>query len=704
MVAKPIFNKPHGLYTLSFALTIKGENEGSEIRYTTDGSEPTASSLLYKGSFIISKTHVIRAAEFINGERISDVASTTYIFPAMVARQTNRPEGYPAEWGRYCSITGTAPADYEMDPELTSDRAFTEKIVRGLYSLPVLSISTHRDNLFSPVNDETTGGIYIYTGCPVGDGTGRGWERPASVELFGGEREYDLTVDCALKLHGGHSRLPEKNPKHSFRLTFKGDYGPTKLHSPIYGIDGVETFNSLVVRTFFGDSWTIAEYYNRQGQYIRDMWMRMMQKRMGHPCSDGFYVHTYINGLYWGIYCLSERIDDSYCNTHFGGKKSNYDVVKQEGPLIASEGNLTKWNELIRLSSSAAQTSVYHRIVGVGDNEPLLDVDNFIDYMLLNLYAGNVDWDYHNWFAIRNRERADAGFRFICWDSETIFYDERQNLLDLQNAGCPTALFHAMMHNETFKHRFIDLAWQRLSGDGLLTERSVVALWDSLYAVISDALYAESARWGDYRRDVHPYFQRGELFTVDNHYMKERERLLKSYFPTRTAELILQLKEKDWFAKIEPPVFMVNGEEVIGDTLYSNEILMLQGGNKIFYTTDGSDPVSWATTSMGKPGSTATEYHKGNNLLADIDKEGWVTFRTICQSFQGWSPTIERSFYITKTTDINIAHSEEFFDERSGKAERIIHRGVFDMSGRKVSFSPALPKGIYIINGKKVAR
>lgn len=213
MVAKPIFNKPHGLYTLSFALTIKGENEGLEIRYTTDGSEPTASSLLYKGSFIISKTHVIRAAEFINGEMISDVTSASYIFPNMVVSQTNTPEGYPAEWGNYCSISGTAPADYEMDPDLIFGYKLRNTVVNGLYALPVLSITTDRGNLFNKEKDEKTGGIYIYTGCPVGDGTGRGWERPASVELFGGAQEYDLSVDCALKLHGGHSRLPEKNPK-----------------------------------------------------------------------------------------------------------------------------------------------------------------------------------------------------------------------------------------------------------------------------------------------------------------------------------------------------------------------------------------------------------------------------------------------------------------------------------------------------------
>ena len=690
IMGEPTYSKPHGLYAQSFALSIRGDNAGAEIRYTTDGSEPTLTSNRYTGPFIVSKTLVVRAAEFINGERLSKETTASYIFPSMLKGQTNRPEGYPMEWGKFCSIVGVAPADYEMDPELTSDGTFVQKMVEGFQDLPILSIVTNRDNLFNQTNDETTGGIYIYTGCPVGDDTGRGWERPVSVELFGGEQEYDMTVDCALKLHGGHSRLPEKNPKHSFRLTFKDDYGPSKLHYPIYGEEYIETFNSLVVRTFFGDSWLIPEYYLHQAQYIRDMWMRMMQKRMRYPHSEGVYLHTFINGLYWGIYNLSERIDDSYCKTHFGGKKEDYDIIKQEGPLIASEGNLQKWNELISLSSNASQTSVYNRIVGANGNEPLLDVDNFIDYMLLNLYAGNADWDYHNWFAVRNRKSADVGFRFVCWDSETIFLDVKQNLLDLKNAGCPTALFHNLMLNDTFKHRFIDRAWLRLSENGLLTERHVVELWDSLYQTISGALYAESARWGDYRRDVHPYLQRGDLFTVDYHYMRERKRLITSYFPQRTGIFVQQLKDKGWYAKCEPPIFMVNGHEAEEEeALQAGDVLTLQGGSKIFYTTDGSDPIIWTITSMGKEGPSAIEYTIGDNLLNDTSEQGTLTIRAICQSIQGWSPTVKRTFYIKSSTGTKLP-----------KAGSVSSTEIYDIWGHKM-MKGILPKGIYIIDGKK---
>ena len=79
---------------------------------------------------------------------------------------------------------------------------------------------------------------------------------------------------------------------------------------------------------------------------------------------------------------------------------------------------------------------------------PLLDIDGFIDYMLINQYAGNNDWDSHNWFAFRSRTRADKGFRFICWDSEQIFEGAGDSNLGTNNSGRPTGIFNRLMKNK----------------------------------------------------------------------------------------------------------------------------------------------------------------------------------------------------------------------------------------------------------------
>ena len=407
LLAQPKFSKPHGLYKNRFTLKITKSDASSEIRFTTDGSEPTADSKLFSSSStIVQSTTILRAAEFKNNERTSPISTVSYIFPNDVLKQSNTPQGYPDTWGRFTSISGTAPADYEMDPELTADKQMAAKITEGFQTLPILSIVTDRENLFNKTKDEQTGGIYIYTG--TSDSNGRGWERAASVELFGGPQEHDLTIDCALKIHGGQGRVPEKNPKHSFRLTFKSDYGPSKLEYPIYGEDRVMKFNSLIVRTFYNFSWLHTESGQRsKAQYTRDAWARCTQRHMGWPTSDCLYVHVFLNGLYWGMYNLSERIDDNYCKFHFGDQKVNYDVIKREDYLEAAEGTLDRWNEMMRLSERASDMKYYQMLIGQlpvsNEREPemLVDMDNLIDYMLINQYMGNADWDHHNWIAFK---------------------------------------------------------------------------------------------------------------------------------------------------------------------------------------------------------------------------------------------------------------------------------------------------------------
>ena len=550
---------PHGVYSRFSTVVLTPGSADTEIHYTLDGSVPTAASPLYSGSLVLSRSTVLRAVELRQGQPVSSVLTATYIFRQSMLRQSNEPQGFPQSWGLYAQLKGTVPADYEMDPEITDE--YADEIVQSLSDLPILSLVSDVNSFFGQEEDEERGGIYVYTGSPVGRGAGRGWIRPVSMELFGGPQHHDLTIDCAVTLHGGHGRLPEKNPKHSFRLKFKSEYGPAKLDYPLFGPDGVQSFNTLILRTFFGNSWQHWKEDSRtRAQYTRDLWARRMQRKMGHPAADGLYVHLFINGLYWGLYNIAERIDDSWCKEHFGGKKDDYDVIKveEEGSrqtIMASDGTMDKWNEMQALVRQAADDRYYYRLQGLSDQgqpdgtrEALLDVDNFIDYMLINHYGGNTDWDVHNWYAFRDRTRADRGFRFICWDTESIFEGVGDNRLGLNNRGCPSEMFLLLMRNRHFQDRYMDRAHELLTGSGLLTEQPVVALWDSLYHTIHNALYAEAARWGDYRRDVHPYQTRGELYTVDGAYATERERLLSTYFPLRSDVLLRQLGEQGWYS------------------------------------------------------------------------------------------------------------------------------------------------------------
>ena len=133
--AEPVFNRLHGVCKSPFLLKISSSETGVVIRYTLDGSEPVPTSPQFTSNIYVKSTTIIRAAEFRDNVRCSDIVTSSYIFPASVLEQPASPEGYPSTWGKYVTMSGTAPADYEMDPELTSISTYAKKI-RPSSSLP----------------------------------------------------------------------------------------------------------------------------------------------------------------------------------------------------------------------------------------------------------------------------------------------------------------------------------------------------------------------------------------------------------------------------------------------------------------------------------------------------------------------------------------------------------------------------------------
>ena len=704
---EPAFSHPHGLYDAAIQLAITCD-DAANIYYTLDGSDPDSTSQVYTAPLDISSTAIVRAIAARNDGEWSNISTASFIFPQSVLSQGNTPEGYPDMWGPYCQITGQAIADYEMDPEMTNDLDLRPQIERGLYTLPIVSLVTNRDNFFSHERDEAKGGIYIYTGTPVGDPIGRGWERPVSFEFFGGPEEHDLTVDCCVKMHGGHGRLPEKNPKHAMRLHFKSAYGPSKLNYPVFGDRGPKKFNALVLRTFFGYSWQHWDNTPRgKAQYARDLWARYTQQRMGDPISLGQYVHLFINGMYWGIYNMSERVTADFCQRKFGGEDNDWDIVEVDGgagqyhAAFADYGTVDKWNEMCDLIYTQPNHDDYLKLIGANGGEPLLDIDNYIDFMLINQYAGNTDWDHHNWYAYRNRTTADTGFRFICWDTEMIFDNIDENLTTKNNRGCPTGFLNRLMRDRLFAHHFHERAQAMLDTGGPLSPQGVVEIWDSLSNSIGLALYDEAARWGDYRRDVHPHTKQGDLYTVDYHYFMESQRLHNEYFPQRTDILIQQLRERGWFPEAPAPKLLIDDIDAnLVDSIEENAQLTFDA-TTVYYTLDGSDPVHWQTSDDGTIGLTAKRYTNGTNALRDWKGRDTDTLivKAINRANKEWSPIVTKRF-IVQHPDGLFALQQDTPHPHSD--------AVYDLQGRylcnrsDVAAMKRLPPGIYIQNGKKV--
>ena len=125
--------------------------------------------------------------------------------------------------------------------------------------------------------------------------------------------------------------------------------------------------------------------------------------------------------------------------------------------------------------------------------------------MMLNFFGANSDWDHHNWAAMRNRVNPGKGFKFLCWDAEHMVKGINDNNLGENNEGCPSRIFQQLLENKEFKRLFANRVLKHCFNGGALTPEANIERWMNRGNQIKKAVIAASARWGDYRRDVHPY-------------------------------------------------------------------------------------------------------------------------------------------------------------------------------------------------------
>ena len=559
-VADVQFSHDRGYYTAPFHVVLTTNTPGATIRYTMDGSEPGTplargyTGIVYTGPLEIDRTVCLRAIATWPGWRSSAVRTHTYIFFDSVLHQPSAPRGFPRTWG-------ASSADYAMDPEIVNHPLYAGVLTEALRTHRVLSLVCDVDDLF----DRATG---IYANSQQ---EGQAWERPVSVEIIDPAGGPELHINAGLRIQGGASRSPSR-PKHNLRLLFKGIYGAPKLRFPMIEGWPVRQFDTLVLRGGNGDSWFHPNTSQQvRAQYIRDQWLRDAQTAMGRLTAGQCYVHVYLNGLYWGLYHVIERPNAAFFAEHLGGEPEEYDVVQHKGGTV--DGDRQAWNAMMAIANGGlASSGAYLRI------QEYLDVPNLVDYMLVNFYAGNVDWDRNNWYGGRRRV-PDAGFRFLSWDSERTFLRVNDNVADKDFDNQPTHVHQQLTANRDYRLLFADHVHRHFFGDGALTPESAKARWLRRAAEIRLALVAESARWGDNKRPSNPY-------TPDVEWQAELDFLCTEYFPARTQTVFEQLRTRGLYPNINAPVFHPQG-----GALEDGLVVTVNGrAGAVWYTTDGSDP------------------------------------------------------------------------------------------------------------------
>ena len=532
------FDHASGFYASAFNLRLSTPFPDAAIYYTTNGTPPgPAAGIRYERPIPIDRTAIVRAAAFEHETALTEVAAATYLFLADRLQQTGR--GLPDSWG--ASEGKPVPAYYGMSADPADSAASRETILEGLRSLPSLSIITDPENVFSP---ET--GIYAHP-----TERGAAWERPVSLEWLCQDGSAGFRIQCGLRIHGGSSRRPEESPKHSFRLVFRARYGLAKLRVPVFGPEGPGEFDSLVLRAGNNDSWLHADgQLRRRACYLRDEWMRASLRAMGYPCARGCFVQLYLNGLYWGLYNLCERPGAPLVAAP---RQSAADLpplafdARKAAKLEA--GDSVAWDRMMDLANAGLDDPARYEAIG-----QCLDLPEFADYLILNFYAGNSDWDrWANWYAARPRVPGGK-FTFSVWDAECALGDVETCTLDQDDDQSPLRLFQKLSENAQFRAFFATRAQRLLFNDGPLAPGPASSRFRELAKLVDKAIAAEAARWGSYRRTVHSY-KTGpyETYTVKSHWEPEVERLLTDYFPRRRGILLGQFRQRGLFPQPEAP-------------------------------------------------------------------------------------------------------------------------------------------------------
>ncbi len=604
IVDRPTTTLPAGFYTTSIQVGLNVPTSGAEIRYTVDGSQPSVTNgTVYAGPITVSGTTTLRAAAFKTGYYSLPSITASYLYLEDVIRQSPSddvpggdpdvgapPPGWPASWGNNV-------VDYGMDQAVVNQLG-AETVKNALRAIPSISISTDLANLFDPAH-----GIYANA-----NQDGRDWERPASVELLNPDGSAGFQINAGLRIRGGYSRSGD-NPKHAFRLFFRNEYGESSLDYPLFGNEGTNSFKKIDLRTSQNYSWSFGG--DPSNSFIQDVFARKSQGDMGQPYTRSRWYHLYLDGQYWGVYQTQERAEAEYAASYFGGIAANYDVIKPEaGPytIYATDGDLNAYQRLWDAAKNQDLSSNvnYFRLQGknaqgvddptIPNQDVLLDVDNLIVYMTGVLHGGNLDapisWflgnqGVNNFFAVRDRT-GRAGFKYFQHDAEHTLRNINEDRNGPFPAGenfdrfNPQYLHQRLMANPEYRLRFADTVQKVFFNDGPMSVAKAQARALAVVAPLDQAIHAESARWGDAKRQTSPLGRQDWLNAVDG--------VVNGFLPNRMPVVLQQWLSNGLLPAVAAPQMLVNGIPQYSGQVVAGSTLQFDGNVPVVYTTDGSDP------------------------------------------------------------------------------------------------------------------
>ncbi|MBN2089986.1 CotH kinase family protein [candidate division KSB1 bacterium] len=371
--------------------------------------------------------------------------------------------------------------------------------------LPALSLVTDPYNLWDPDS-----GIYMNT-----FEWGSEWERPASFAFISKEKGVEFSIDAGIRIHGDATRSRQKI---SFRIYFRNEYGASRLDYKVFNLKSNTSFKRLVLHSC-GQDHPASTYY---WIFMRNPLMYRLHAEVQPTCSDSRPLILYINGKLWGIYYFHERLDEYFVEDNFQLK--NFDMIKNTpwhsgGEVICGEQKY--WQDTFNF--------VIQKFMGnpvwYDSASKLIDIQNFTDHHIFNIFGANWDWPHGNMVKFTDRTLANP-WKWIMWDEDAVFgrHDRGRmpdwnalewatrsevrldlNDSDASNMLWSTEMLREFLESSNYRIYFINRYCDLLNTS--LNYEHINHVLDSLAAIIEPDVQLELDRWLPEHPDVQSWYK-----------------------------------------------------------------------------------------------------------------------------------------------------------------------------------------------------
>jgi hypothetical protein len=539
------FSTPGGFYGNPFELTLSCTHQDKVIHFTTNGNTPTADDPVYQEPLLLDERLYSR----------SDI----YTIPNCPAELWYLPDSV-----KKCIVIRAAAfdADGNRVGKTTTQSYFIKSIGCDTHGLPVVSINADSLDLFDyergifvpgasfdPENPDETGNYYQ---------TGREWERPMNFEFYETDNT-GVNQQAGIRTHGGNGR---KLHQKCMKIYARDEYGKKRFKHPFFETIADSSFKHLILKPFTS-SWTQSG--------INDHVSNQIAARLNLETVASRPVSLYLNGEYWGIYYIHEKPDERYLEGHFQVDIDDINLIESwrgECEAGSNESFLELYDFIANndLSDSVAFQEVARR----------MDIDNFIDYQIFEIFSANLDWPANN---MRCWQVGDSKWRWIFFDGDIGLikkeYDAFANATYDGPASYPsnsraTLFLRKLLQNESFKVAFINRFNQLLHT--AFAYENTKGFKEAAFETLKGEIPNQVARfhnpdslqlWEEHMEGIDAFLSLREHFVLEQmyeYYLADDFRLtIDALYPTPAQDVIRIRTNLDKTAMTHVQIFDIEG-------------------------------------------------------------------------------------------------------------------------------------------------